>query len=98
MSSIQAPGAITAGVVRGTCVKAGLAVLAGMLTVLLAWPSAWAAGMPELLLKAGIEKTEVRDKEDINPEIATGRGASQFTQAAHYMVSSANPLATQAGV
>src|SRR5690606_12609684 len=34
----------------------------------------------------------------INPEIATGRGASQFTQAAHYMVSSANPLATQAGV
>lgn len=98
MSSIQAPCAITAAVVRGTCVKAGRAVLAGMLAVLLVWPSAWATGVPELLLKAGIETAEVRDKEDINPEIATGRGHSQFSQAARYMVSSANPLATQAGV
>src|SRR3546814_1192221 len=98
MSSIQAPCAITAAVVRGTVVKAGRVVLAGMLAVLLAWPSAWATGVPELLLKTGIEKAEIRDKEDINPEIATDRGRSQFSQAAHSMVSSANPLATQVGV
>ncbi len=69
-----------------------------VLAALLAWPGAWASGVPALLLKADASATAVQDKEDVNPEIATGVGRSQSTHAAHYMVSSANPLATQAGV
>ncbi|NYT85312.1 gamma-glutamyltransferase [Pollutimonas harenae] len=69
-----------------------------MLAVLLACPAVWATGVPELLLKAVNETPVIQHKEDINPEIATGRRESQQAHAEHYMVSSANPLATQAGV
>ena len=77
------------------------AILIGALAVLWAWPAAWAQGLPKILLLDSAETTQVQDqedKEDINPEIATVKNPSRLSYADHYMVSSANPLATQAGV
>jgi len=74
------------------CIVAGLLMGAGLMG-----SAAWASGLPGLLLKQDASASVAEYKEDINPEIATGRTQSQAVQAAHYMVSTANPLATQAG-
>src|SRR5690606_21436688 len=98
MNSVQARGVVAAGPGGGGHMITGLKGLAVVLALLCVWPAAQAADVSELLLRGGTELGSVQAKEDIQPEIATGRGRSQAAYAKDYMVSSANPLATQAGV
>ncbi|MCC2594914.1 gamma-glutamyltransferase [Pusillimonas sp. MFBS29] len=73
----------------------GLLMAVALLCV---WPAARGADIPALLLRGDPGQGGVLAKEDTQPEIATGRQRSQAAYAEHYMVSSANPLATGAGV
>lgn len=74
------------------------------------WPAAWLAGVAlawgasaaaGVEVAAGVTPLVVQTspaKEDIAPEMATARGERQVAHAPHYMLVSAHPLATQAGV
>lgn len=70
-------------------------VLAGLVLAMLL-PLAFAASAGAASPAAAAPITA--SKEDINPESATAVSGRALAKAAHYMASSANPLATQAGV
>ncbi|MDS1140686.1 gamma-glutamyltransferase [Pusillimonas sp. SM2304] len=98
MSRIQARGSAAADKYAARLRRTGWHLIAlGLWAALAAGPAAWASGLPAFLLKADTARLAVEDKEDINPEMATVLGHSQAVHAADYMISSANPLATQAG-
>lgn len=71
--------------------------LAGLMLALLL-PAAWAASPASASPSPAVVSPTVASKEDINPESATAVSDRALARAAHYMASSANPLATRAGV
>ncbi len=73
----------------------GLAAVRGGVALVLAAASAWPV-FAAARVDAG-QAAPVQAKEDIQPEAGTGLAQRQLVRARDYMISSANPLASQAG-
>lgn len=83
--------------------KSWAACAASLLLLLMQAAPAWPALVADLAQEApgraiSAQPADITSKEDFNPESATGLTDRGEAHARHYMVSSANPHATEAGV